>query len=263
MASLRSIKIELPAGKNVYFASDLHLGAPNLNTSHEREKKFVRWLDEIKINAGAIFILGDLFDFWFEYKHVVPKGFIRTLAKLAEWVDDGIPVYFFTGNHDLWAKDYLEKEIGLIIYRERQIFEIGSHTFLLGHGDGLGPDDKGFKRMKKVFLNRKMQWLFSLLHPDLGVWLGNTLSKGNRVISGEEKIRHLGQEKEWLIQYSLKKLKEQHFDYSIFGHRHLPTEEEIAPEVIYINLGDWIDHFTYGIYDGETASLKFLDMSKV
>jgi UDP-2,3-diacylglucosamine hydrolase len=250
------ISITTQKNKKIYFASDQHLGAPNAEASFPREKKFVRWLDTVKQDAEAIFLLGDLFDFWFEYKTVVPKGFVRVLGKLAEIKDAGIPIYFFVGNHDLWMHDYFEKELNIPVYHAPQEFSINNKKFLIGHGDGLGPGDKGYKRMKKVFTFPVFKWLFRWLHPDLGVRLGQYLSVKNKFISGEEDAKFLGEEHEWLVQYCKKKLTEKHYDYFIFGHRHLPLEIKLQENSIYVNLGDWIQHFTYGVFDERTLHLK-------
>lgn len=250
------IKIELTEGQKIYFASDQHLGAPNEEESRLREIRFVKWLDTIKKDAQALFLLGDLFDFWYEYKQVAPKGFVRTLGKLAELSDSGIQIYFFTGNHDLWMRDYLEKEIGVQLFRDRQTFSIQHKKFFIAHGDGLGPGDKGYKRMKKVFTNKIAQFFFSLLHPDFAVWLGITTSRKNKLISGEEDVKFLGEEKEWLAQYAKRKLETEHFDYFIFGHRHLPMKIQLSEQSTYINLGDWVNHFTYAVFDGNELDLK-------
>ncbi|MFN2261451.1 MAG: UDP-2,3-diacylglucosamine diphosphatase [Psychroflexus sp.] len=246
----------IPEGKKVYFSSDNHLGAPNHESSLVREKKFVAWLDEIKKDAHAIFLLGDLFDFWFEYKEVVPKGFIRTLGKLAEIRDSGIEIYFFVGNHDLWMNDYFEKELNIPVFHKPQSFQLNDKIFFIGHGDGLGPGDKGYKRMKKVFTNPLSKWLFRWLHPDLGVRLARHLSVKNKLISGDEDAKFLGEDNEWLVQYAKRKLTKKHYDYFIFGHRHLPMKIEVGKSVFYHNLGDWISYFTYGVFDGETFELK-------
>jgi len=248
--------MQLAKGKKVYFASDNHLGAPDQKSSLPREKKFVRWLDEIKGDAAALFLLGDLFDFWFEYKTVVPKGFVRVLGKLAEIRDSGIPVYFFVGNHDLWMRDYLESELNIDVYYEPKSFEFNNKKFFIGHGDGKGPGDKGYKRMKKVFTNPLFKWLFRWLHPDIGLRLGQHLSVKNKLISGEEDKKFLGDEKEWLAQYARRKLETEHFDYFIFGHRHLPMEIRINDHSVYFNLGDWITHYTYGVFDGDRFELR-------
>ena len=232
--------------KKIYFASDQHLGAPTPEASLPREKKFVAWLDAIKEDAGAVFLLGDLFDFWFEYKTVVPKGFVRVLGKLAELKDAGIDIYFFVGNHDLWMRDYFQKELNIPVFHEPQEFDINGKLFLIGHGDGLGPGDYGYKRMKKVFTFPFFKWLFRWLHPDIGVKLGHYFSVKNKLISGDEDAQFLGEQNEWLALYCRKKLTEKHYDFFIFGHRHLPLEIELNSSSTYINLGDWIQYFTYG-----------------
>ena len=250
--------MNIPKGKKIYFSSDNHLGAPTAAESKPREEKFVQWLEEIKDDAAAIFLLGDLFDFWFEYKHVVPKGFVRTLGKLAQIKDSGIPVYFFVGNHDLWMNDYFQKELNIPVYHKPQEFEFNGKKFLVGHGDGLGPGDKGYKRMKKVFTNPFSQWLYRWLHPDLGVPLAQYFSVKNKAISGEEDMEFLGEDKEWLIQYCRRKLETKHYDYFLFGHRHLPMEFPLNKNSMYINTGDWINHYTYAVFDGEVTVLKKL-----
>jgi UDP-2,3-diacylglucosamine hydrolase len=248
--------MNIPEGKKIYFSSDNHLGAPTPEASLPREKVFVNWLDTVKEDAAAIFLLGDLFDFWFEYKQVVPKGFVRVLGKLAELSDSGIPIYFFVGNHDLWMNGYFENELKIPVFHKPQEFTLGDKLFLIGHGDGLGPGDKGYKRMKKVFVNPFSKWLFRWLHPDLGVKLAKYLSVKNKLISGDEDIKFLGEDNEWLVKYAQRKLESKHYDYFIFGHRHLPMEIKVGENSTYFNLGDWITHFTYGVFDGERFELK-------
>ena len=252
----KATHITVPEGKKIYFSSDNHLGAPTQKESLPREKKFVAWLDEIKDDAAAIFLLGDLFDFWFEYKKVVPKGFTRTLGKLAEISDSGIPIYYFVGNHDLWMNGYFEDELNIPVFHKPQEFFFNQTSFFIGHGDGLGPGDKGYKRMKKVFTNSFSKWMFRWLHPDLGVRLAQYMSVKNKLISGDEDEKFLGEDKEWLIQYCKRKLQENHRDYFVFGHRHLPLEIKLEPNSKYINLGDWISYYTYGVFDGNTMKLK-------
>ncbi|MFT4832730.1 MAG: UDP-2,3-diacylglucosamine hydrolase [Psychroserpens sp.] len=249
-------KITVAKNKKIYFASDNHLGAPTREESLPREKKFVAWLDHVKQDAAAIFLLGDLFDFWFEYKTVVPKGYTRTLGKLAEITDAGIPVYFFVGNHDLWMHGYFEEELNIPVFHKPQQFKINDTSFFIGHGDGLGPNDKGFKRMKKVFANPVSKWVFNWLHPDLGVKLGQYLSVKNKLISGDDDAEFLGEDKEWLVQYAKRKLEQDHYDYFIFGHRHLPLNIALNDKSTYVNLGDWIHYFTYAVFDGQTLSLE-------
>ncbi len=248
--------IDIPEGKKVYFASDNHLGAPTMEASRPREKKFVAWLDEIKHDAAAIFLLGDLFDFWMEYKTVVPKGFTRTLGKLAEISDSGIPIYYFVGNHDLWMNGYFEEELNIPVFHHPQQFTFIDTSFFIGHGDGLGPGDKGYKRMKKVFTNPLAKWLYRWLHPDWGVRLAQYFSVKNKMISGDEDVKFLGEENEWLVQYAKRKLETEHYDYFVFGHRHLPLEIDLNEKSKYINLGDWISYYTYAVFDGKSLHLK-------
>ncbi len=240
----------------IYFASDQHFGIPSHKESLVREKKFIQWLDLVKKDAEAIFLLGDLFDFWFEYKKVVPKGFVRVLGKLGEIKDSGIPIYFFVGNHDLWMVNYFETELNIPVYHEPKEFTFNKKTFLIGHGDGLGPGDKGYKRMKKVFTSPISKWLYKWLHPDIGVPFAQYLSTKNKLISGAGDIKFLGEENEWLVQYAKRKLKNKHYDYFLFGHRHLPMEISVGERSTYINTGDWISHFTYAVFDGEKLELK-------
>jgi len=248
--------MNIPSGKKVYFSSDNHLGAPTAQASKPREQKFLRWLDHIRPDAHAIFLMGDLFDFWFEYKTVVPKGFVRVLGKLAEFRDSGIEIYFFVGNHDLWMSGYFEEELGIPVYHNPKTFTINNSSFFLGHGDGLGPNDKGYKRMKKVFRNPFFQWLFRWVHPDIGVRLGHYFSVKNKLISGDEDEVFHGEDKEWLIVYAKHKLETEHYDYFVFGHRHLPMKVDLGQQATYYNLGDWISHYTYGVFDGEAFELR-------
>ena len=248
--------MQIPKGKKIYFSSDNHLGAPTKEESFPREKKFVKWLDEVKEDAAAIFLLGDLFDFWFEYKTVVPKGFVRTLGKLAEISDSGIPIYFFVGNHDLWMNDYFKKELNIPTYHDSKEFIFNNKTFLIGHGDGKGPNDKGYKRMKKVFTNPFLKWIYRWLHPDIGMRIAHHLSVKNKLISGDEDNIFLGDNKEWLAAYAKRKLENKHYDYFVFAHRHLPMEIKVGENSTYFNLGDWINHYTFGVFDGENFEIK-------
>jgi UDP-2,3-diacylglucosamine hydrolase len=240
-----------------YFASDFHLGAPNREQSLQRERKVVRWLASIEENAQAIYLLGDIFDFWFEYKRVVPRGFTRLLGKLADLSDKGVDIYFFTGNHDLWTSDYLEREIGITVYHQPQKVNINGTRFFMGHGDGLGPSDKGYKILKKIFTNRFCQWLFEYIHPNWGVKLAHFWSRKSRKA---EETPYLGEDKEWLVLYAKRKLKEeQDIDYFVFGHRHLPLDINLNGKCRYINLGDWMNHFSYGVFDGQQMQLKYFE----
>ncbi|HVM86550.1 MAG TPA: UDP-2,3-diacylglucosamine diphosphatase [Puia sp.] len=248
--------MQIPTGKKIFLLSDFHLGAPDRLVSLEREKRIVRFLDEIKNVAAEIFIVGDLFDFWYEYRKVVPKGFTRILGKLAELTDAGIPVHFFVGNHDMWMKGYFQEELNIPVYFEPKTFERNGKFFFIGHGDGLGPGDHGYKFIKKIFRNKFCQWLFGILPPAVGVGLADYLSKRSRAVTGLIDEQFLGEEKEWLIIYSKEILQKQHFDYFIFGHRHLPIDFSLSNNSQYINLGDWIRYSTYAVFDGEKIELK-------
>jgi len=242
--------------KKIYFLSDFHLGAPDYQSSLIREKKIVSFLDQIQDNAAAIFIVGDIFDFWYEYKKVVPKSYTRLLGKLAALTDKGIPIHFFVGNHDMWMKDYFQVELNIPVYFEPKIFEWNNKRFYIGHGDGLGPGDHGYKFIKKLFRNKFCQWLFGQLHPTWGIGLANYLSRKSREKTGNRDEHFLGEHKEWLIVYAKEILEKEHFDYFIFGHRHYPVDCKLNDKSRYINLGDWIRNFTYAIFDGTNVELK-------
>jgi UDP-2,3-diacylglucosamine hydrolase len=249
--------IPLPEGKRVYFASDFHLGAPDPVASREREKHIVKWLDTVSRDAAHIFLVGDVFDFWFEYKEVIPKGYTRLLGKLAELRDRGIGISVFIGNHDMWMNGYFEDELDIPVHYEPKTYDIGGKRFYIGHGDGLGPGDHGYKMLKKVFRNPVCRWLFSLIHPSWGIGLANYFSRKSRAATGGELEKFLGEENEWLAIYSKEILQQSHFDYFIYGHRHLPLDLQVGPDSRYINLGDWLNYFSYAVFDGKTASLLY------
>ncbi|RTL58543.1 MAG: UDP-2,3-diacylglucosamine diphosphatase [Sphingobacteriales bacterium] len=243
--------------KKIYFLSDFHLGAPNYESSLIREKIVVQFLEDIKSTAAEVFIVGDMFDFWYEYRTVVPKGFVRLLGKLAELTDAGIPVHFFVGNHDMWMKDYLQKELNIPVYFEPVEFTRFGKKILIGHGDGLGPGDHGYKRLKKIFRNPACQWLFGILPPYIGMGLANYLSRRSRAQTGATEERFLGEDKEWLIIYCKEVLQKQHYDYFIFGHRHLVIDFKLNDNSRYINLGDWIRYFSYAELDNDGLQVKY------
>ncbi len=248
--------MQLEAGKKIYFASDLHLGVPSYEASLAREKHFVDWLDRIKEDAAEIFLVGDVFDFWFEYRKAVPRGFVRLLGKLAEIADSGTPIHLFTGNHDMWIFDYLPQEIGLTLYREPIEREWNGKSFYIGHGDGLGPGDHGYKFIKKVFANPFLQWCFARLHPNFGIGLADYFSRSSRAKTGDQDAIFLGEEQEWLVIYCKELLEQTHRDYFVFGHRHLPLDIKLNEAgARYLNLGDWISYFTYGVFDGADMQL--------
>ena len=242
----------------VYFASDFHLGIDAEKTSIEREKLVVSWLDQIQDDIDQLYLVGDLFDYWFEYQSVVPKGFTRLLGKLAELRDQKIPVYFFTGNHDMWMFKYFEDEFGIPVIRAPIVKEIQGKKFLIGHGDGIGPGDNGYKFIKKIFSNKVCQWMYARVHPNLGLPVMKYFSRKSR--DSQEDLDFLGADKEWLIQYAEETLKRNQIDYFIFGHRHLPIDYLLSNKHSrYINLGDWVHHFSYAEFDGQKIQIKFFN----
>jgi UDP-2,3-diacylglucosamine hydrolase len=243
--------------KKIYFLSDFHLGAPDAVSSLVREKKIIAFLDEIKNNASRIFILGDLFDFWFEYKNVVPKGYVRILGKLAEITDSGVPIDFFVGNHDMWMKDYFQKELNIKGHFEPVAFQLHEKKFLIGHGDGLGPGDHGYKFIKKIFRNPIAQTAFGILPPVIGIGLANYFSRKSRAKTGNSDEVFESEDKEWLVSYCKDVLKNEHYDYFVFGHRHLPLDIQLNENSKYINLGDWIKYFSYAELEGQQLQLKY------
>lgn len=247
--------MDFQPGKKIFFLSDFHLGAPDAASSLVREKRVVAFLDSIQSQACAVFVVGDAFDFWYEYRKVVPKGYVRLLGKLAELTDAGIPIHFFVGNHDMWMKDYFPSELNIPVFFEPQTYTFNGRKFLIGHGDGLGPGDHGYKFLKKIFRNPLCQWLFGILPPVVGMGLAQVSSQRSRAVTGDNDGVFLGADKEWLIQYCRERLATEAFDYLVFGHRHLPIDFVLGPNSRYINLGDWIRYYTYAEFDGQELQL--------
>lgn len=246
----------------IYFASDFHLGLDAHLSSSEREQQILRWLDEIRKDATEVYLVGDIFDFWFEYKLAVPKGFFRFMTKIAQLTSEGIKVHFFLGNHDMWMFDYFEKELDVEIHKDTILRTFGEKIFYIGHGDGLGPGDYNYKFLKRIFRNRVCQFLFGLLHPDLGIRLASFLSHKSRQSSKEEN-RYLGDDKEWLFQYAADKLKESpEIDFFIFGHRHLCIRRALNEKSTYVNLGEWLYNNSYARFDGEKLDILFFEQSE-
>jgi len=240
----------------IYFASDLHLGMHPTEDSRTRETYFVDWLEQIRHDAREIWLLGDIFDYWFEYSKVVPRGFVRFLGKLASLADEGIEIHLFPGNHDVWFFDYLPEEIGLTIHQKNLLRTWNNKKFMLGHGDGLLTSDLGYRLLQKVFRNRILQWLYARLHPNGSTSFAQWWSKKSRNKKGAF-VPYLGREKEHQVIFAKSYLKRHsHIDYFIFGHRHVPFQIQIAPESQVVCLGDWICNFTYAVFDGEELQLK-------
>ena len=241
----------------IYFASDFHLGAPNHEESFIREKRIIAWLDSIKDDAAEIYLVGDIFDFWFEYKHAIPKGFVRFQGKIAELTDSGIKVKVFTGNHDMWIFDYLPKELGFELFTEPTTKTYGNKNFYIGHGDGLGPGDRKYKMIKWFFASKFCQWAYARIHPNFGLSFAFAWSRSSRKTNMKYDAQFHGEDKEFLIQYCKDYVsKDNSIDYFVFGHRHLPLEIKINEKATYFNLGEWIKQNTYAVFDGEKLEMK-------
>ena len=247
----------MQTGKKIYFASDFHLGTPKDTKSGERERLLCKWLDEIKKDAEEIYLVGDIFDFWYEHVYTIPKGFVRILGKIAELTDSGIKVHFFTGNHDTWMKDYFPNEIGVNVFDEPVSRTFNGKNFYIGHGDGLGPGDYWYKFLKLIFRSKISQWLYSRIHPNLSFWIARASSLKSRAVTGNSDEIFEGAEKEWLYVFCKDYLSNHKVDYFIFGHRHLPLELDIENKATYINLGDWIRYNSYAVFDGNKLELKY------
>lgn len=242
--------------KKIYFAADFHLGVPDHASSVAREKRIVSWLEQIRHDAHSIYLLGDIFDFWFEYRYTIPRGFTRFLGKLAELRDAGIPIIFFTGNHDMWMFDYFPQELGIPIYRKPVLLEVGGQRLLIGHGDGLGPGDHTYKMLKRLFNSRICQWLFARIHPNLGMYIAHTWSRKSRITNLNRGERFESLDNEYLWIYCSEVERTQHHDFYIFGHRHLPLDLKVTETSRYINVGEWVNFNTYAVYDGENVRLE-------
>jgi len=241
----------------IYFASDFHLGVPNAEQSLIREKKLVRWLNEVSADADTIYLVGDLFDFWFEYKHAVPKGYTRLLGTLSALSDKGVRIEVFTGNHDMWMFGYLEQECGVKVHRQPIVLEAQGKKLVLGHGDGLGPGDYGYKFIKRVFAHPLSQWLFARLHPNFGIGMANFWSRRSRATAAQ-KDAFKGEEHEWLLSYAKERIQQEpDIDYFVFGHRHLPLDLKVNEHCRYVNLGDWFEACSYAVLDQGILELKY------
>ncbi len=251
--------------QNIYIVSDLHLGAPTPDASLIREKHFVKWLCSVQDHTQALYLLGDVFDFWFEYRRSVPKGYVRLLGKLAEFHDQGIEVHIFTGNHDLWYKEYLPKQVGATIHTQPIIQDFFGEIFYLAHGDGLGPGDHGYKLMKKIISHPVSRWLFTQLHPDWGIGLAYSLSglSRNHQSNSENPTSTFLGDREYLLIHA-REMKKVHpeITYFVFGHRHILKKAEVDQHSYCLFLGDWIHHFSYLQIDPQNVTLKTFPLDK-
>lgn len=243
-------------GQKIYFAADFHLGVPTYESSLTRERQIIQWLDTIRKDAHSIYLLGDIFDFWFEYKYTIPKGFARLQGKLAQLTDEGIPVIFFTGNHDMWMFDYFPRELGIPVYRRPGVLQVGNQKLLIGHGDGLGPGDHTYKILKRFFDSRICQWLFARIHPNLGMRIAHAWSRKSRITNTEKGETFNKQEEEYLWQYCREIEQSAHHDFYVFGHRHLPLDLKVTEKSTYINVGEWVHFKTYAVYDGTNIEIS-------
>ncbi len=248
--------------KNIYFVSDAHLGSLAYTNDRYREQKLVDWLDFIKKDAGAIYLVGDVFDFWYEYKHVIPKGFVRLFGKLAELSDSGIDIHFFIGNHDMWTGDYFEKELGIQVHKNSFITEINGKRFYIAHGNGLGNNPLIVRFIEKIFHSKTLRFLYNLVHPSINMQLGLRWSKQNRSNQYHRENKFYGEEKENLVVFAKEYIKTEPIDYFIFGHRHILLNFMVKKNTQVIFLGDWITYFSYGIFDGENFSLEQFEIEK-
>ena len=251
---MQRLTLSLKPGEAAYFASDFHLGAPDEISSIDREKKIVRWLDAVSADCRYLFLVGDLFDFWFEYRHVVPRGYVRFLGKLAELSDRGVKIFLFTGNHDMWMFGYLEQQLGARVFRESIEVQFEKKNMFIGHGDGLGPGDHTYKFLKRIFENRLCQKLFGALHPAIGFGIARAWSSHSRVANNKDE-EFLG-DAEFLWQYSREVQSKRHHDYYIFGHRHLPLDLPVGDSSRYLNPGEWLNHCRYLRFDGNQLEMK-------
>lgn len=245
----------MPKQGKIYFVSDVHLGAPALKNNREREMLFAKWLDDIKADVEELYLMGDIFDFWYEYKKVVPRGFTRILGRIADLTDRGVPVYFFPGNHDLWVFDYLPTELGVEVHNNYIVKTIKGRKFFLAHGDGVDPEDKGYIRLKKIFTNKTIQWLFSRLHPNLALFIAHRWSKSSRLSKTFYETDFLVKN-DGMYKFARNFLQNEYIDYFIMGHRHNIANEAMTKNTRFILLGDWINYFSYGVFDGEKFELK-------
>ena len=239
----------------IYFVSDVHLGAPALKNNRERELLFAQWLDEIKDDVAELYLMGDIFDFWFEYKKVAPSGFTLILCRIADITDKAIHVYFFTGNHDMWVFDYLEEELGVKVYHEQVLKEIRGKKFFLAHGDGLDASDTGYLFLKKMFTSKPLQWLFSRIHPNFAFYIAHKWSASSR-LSKTDYQKDFMVNQDGMYKFAAEFLQDNPVDYFVMGHRHRMVNEKMEGDTRFVLLGDWIGSFSYGVFDGDKFELK-------
>lgn len=242
-----------------YFISDLHLGASYLDT-RQSEQKVIDWLNSIKSSAKRLILLGDILDYWYEYRHVVPRGYIRFFGKLAELSDSGIEIHWFTGNHDIWIFDYLPAELGITLHRTNEVFDIDGHSFFLSHGDEVGERKWSFRFIQWLFRNKVAQWCYSWIHPDLTMILAHKWSSSSRKKNNQKGEKHFrGEKHEPLVRFAKEYIKNNNVEYLIFGHRHILLDLMLTRNNRMVILGDWIKHFSYASFDGENLWIDLFE----
>lgn len=235
----------------------MHFGTDVFGNPAERERRFVRWLDFIRNDVKALYLLGDVFDFWFEYKNCVPQGFTRFLGKIAELSDDGVEIHYFTGNHDVWIFDYLERETGVVVHREPLATQICGKNFFLAHGDGLGDNSRSFKIIRSMFHSRFCQRLFGMIHPSVGIWLAHKWAKHSRMKEFVNPVAYLGEDREHLVLFAKNYIKRfPATDFLVFGHRHIILDIMLSRQSRMLILGDWLQYFSYAVFDGENILIE-------
>ncbi|MBR4229124.1 MAG: UDP-2,3-diacylglucosamine diphosphatase [Bacteroidales bacterium] len=245
----------------VVFISDAHLGSGT--DSLKREQELCVFLDSLKERCSKLFLLGDIFDFWFTYRHLVPRGHVRLLGKLAELADSKVELHFFIGNHDMWLFDYLEKEMGAVMHNDPEVMEIGGRRFLIGHGDGQGHLDKNYDFLRRVFRSRLNQRLFALLPASLTFPIARRWSDTNKDKHARQNTLHyLGDDREGIVVYCRQRLEKEHFDYCVFGHRHTPLVMQLTEKCTYVNTGDWLFNRNYAVFNPTDNTIKLYDLQK-
>ncbi len=249
---MKEITISLKNNDKAYFLGDFHFGSPNYKQSKKRELKILSFLNSIESDLKELFLLGDIFDFWYEYKEVVPKGFTRFLGKISQLSDKGINIHLILGNHDMWVLDYFQKELGMNVHHDIIKIRINNNLLMVGHGDGIGKGDFGYKFLKLIFKNKILRFLYRCIHPDIGIKLGIFLSNRKKIGTKDYSISN----NERIYNYCKQIESNSHHDYYIFGHSHQSIERKINNNSKYINVGDWIKNSNYLVVKNEQIKLK-------
>lgn len=246
--------------KYTYFISDLHLGASYIKDPHQHERRIADWLRSIEPEAKALYLVGDVLDYWYEYREVVPRGYVRFFGALAELADKGVETVWLKGNHDIWIFDYLPRELSVKVVDGLFSTVIDGHKFVMEHGDGVGDLRPSFKLMRRIFRNRLCQWLFSGIHPRWTIPFAHRWSAHSRLTGYEEQLTELPADDVLLKFCETYQLEHPSSpaDYFVFGHRHILIDRRLSDSSRMIVLGDCFKHFSYGRFDGKELSLGFM-----